>query len=68
MTKKDVEKVVNAFSILSKEPKEGNKVQLIGFGTFEVRNRQAVRDAILRREKKSTYRLPEFLLLRLVKP
>ncbi|MGI5887615.1 MAG: HU family DNA-binding protein [Syntrophomonadaceae bacterium] len=42
MTKKDVEKVVNAFfSTIEGTLKEGNKVQLIGFGTFEVRNRQA---------------------------
>lgn len=42
MTKKDVEKVVNAFfSSVENALKEGDKVQLIGFGTFEVRNRQA---------------------------
>ncbi|NLB88627.1 MAG: HU family DNA-binding protein [Syntrophomonadaceae bacterium] len=42
MTKKDVEKVVNAFfSSVESALKEGDKVQLIGFGTFEVRNRQA---------------------------
>ncbi len=42
MTKKDVEKVVNAFfSTIEGTLKSGDKVQLIGFGTFEVRNRQA---------------------------
>lgn len=42
MTKKDVEKVVNAFfSSVEGALKEGDKVQLIGFGTFEVRDRQA---------------------------
>ncbi len=42
MTKKDVEKVVNAFfSTIEGTLKTGDKVQLIGFGTFEVRNRQA---------------------------
>lgn len=42
MTKKDVEKVVNAFfETVEGTLKSGDKVQLIGFGTFEVRNRQA---------------------------
>jgi len=42
MTKKDVEKVVNAFfSTIEGTLKSGDKVQLIGFGTFEVRDRQA---------------------------
>lgn len=42
MTKKDVEKVMNAFfSAVEETLKEGEKIQLIGFGTFEVRERQA---------------------------
>jgi DNA-binding protein HU-beta len=42
MTKKDVEKVVNAFfDTVEGVLKEDDKVQLIGFGTFEVRARQA---------------------------
>lgn len=42
MTKKDAEKVVNAFfSTVEDALKSGDKVQLIGFGTFEVRERQA---------------------------
>lgn len=42
MTKKDVEKVVNAFfDTVEGALKSGDKVQLIGFGTFEVRDRQA---------------------------
>lgn len=42
MTKKDAEKVVNAFfSTIENALKSGDKVQLIGFGTFEVRERQA---------------------------
>jgi DNA-binding protein HU-beta len=42
MTKKDVEKVVNAFfETVEGALKSGDKVQLIGFGTFEVRDRQA---------------------------
>jgi DNA-binding protein HU-beta len=42
MTKKDVEKVVNAFfETVEGALKSGDKVLLIGFGTFEVRDRQA---------------------------
>jgi DNA-binding protein HU-beta len=42
MTKKDVDKVVAAFfDTVEGVLKAGEKVQLIGFGTFEVRDRQA---------------------------
>ena len=42
MTKKDADKVVNAFfTTVETALKAGDKVQLIGFGTFEVRERQA---------------------------
>ncbi len=42
MTKKDVEKVMNAFFTAVQDTlKAGDKIQLIGFGTFEVRQRQA---------------------------
>jgi len=42
MTKKDAEQVVNAFfAAIEDALKVGDKVQLIGFGTFEVRDRQA---------------------------
>ncbi|QGU00527.1 DNA-binding protein HBsu [Candidatus Syntrophocurvum alkaliphilum] len=41
MTKKDAEKAINAFfSSVEEALQEGDKVQLIGFGTFEVRERQ----------------------------
>jgi DNA-binding protein HU-beta len=42
LTKKDAEAALNAF-ITSVEDvlKEGGKVQLVGFGTFEVRERKA---------------------------
>lgn len=40
LTKKDAEKAVNAvFESISAALEGGDKVQLIGFGTFEVRNR-----------------------------
>ncbi|MDH7576589.1 MAG: HU family DNA-binding protein [Bacillota bacterium] len=42
MTKKDAEKAVNAvFAAIEEALTRGEKVQLIGFGTFEVRNRAA---------------------------
>ena len=42
LTKKDAEKAVNAvFSSVQKALVEDDKVQIIGFGTFEVRTRAA---------------------------
>lgn len=42
LTRKEVEKFVNAFFVTVETAlKSGDKVQLIGFGTFEVRERQA---------------------------
>ena len=39
LTKKDVEAVINAaVAAISNALKEGDKVQLIGFGTFEVKD------------------------------
>lgn len=40
LTKKDVEKAINAFiSVVSETLAANEKVQLVGFGTFEVRER-----------------------------
>lgn len=42
LSKKDSEKALKAFTdIVEKELKAGNKVQLVGFGTFEVSERAA---------------------------
>ncbi|MDW7649804.1 MAG: HU family DNA-binding protein [Bacillota bacterium] len=42
LTKKDTEKVVNAvFDGISDALAKGDKVQVIGFGTFDVRERKA---------------------------
>ena len=42
ITKKDAEKVVNAvFGSIEDALAKGDKVQLVGFGTFEVRERAA---------------------------
>ena len=42
LTKKDAEKAVKAFTeVVAAELKKGEKVQLVGFGTFEVSERAA---------------------------
>ena len=42
ITKKDAEKAVKAFTdVIAAELKKGEKVQLVGFGTFEVSERAA---------------------------
>ena len=42
LSKKDTEKALNAFvDVVTKELVDGNKVQLIGFGTFETGVRKA---------------------------
>lgn len=43
LTKKDTEKVLKAFTdVVAEELKKGEKVQLVGFGTFEVSERAAI--------------------------
>ena len=42
VSKKDAEKVLKAFvDVVTEELKKGEKVQLVGFGTFEVSERAA---------------------------
>ncbi|AOH47682.1 MAG: HU family DNA-binding protein [Centipeda sp. (in: firmicutes)] len=42
LTKKDAEKAVNAvFESIKNALSEGDRIQLIGFGTFEVKGRKA---------------------------
>lgn len=42
MTKKDAEKALTVFTeVVAKELKKGEKIQLVGFGTFEVAERAA---------------------------
>ena len=42
LTKKDAEKAVKAFiEVVTDELKKGEKVQVVGFGTFEVAERAA---------------------------
>lgn len=43
ISKKDAEKALKAFvDVVTEEMKKGEKVQLVGFGTFEVRDRKSV--------------------------
>ena len=47
MTKKDIEKVVNAvFDGIAESLTKGDKVQIIGFGTFDVRDVRNVKGVI----------------------
>ena len=42
LTKKDAEKALKAFTdVVADELKKGEKIQLVGFGTFEVSERAA---------------------------
>ena len=42
ISKKDAEKAIKAFAdVVTEELKKGEKVQLVGFGTFEVSERAA---------------------------
>ena len=42
LTKKDAEKALKAFTdVVAEELKKGEKIQLVGFGTFEVAERPA---------------------------
>lgn len=53
LTKKDSESALNAFvETVQAALKKGEKIQLVGFGTFEVRNR-AARTGINPRTKES---------------
>ncbi len=41
LSKKDIGNVVNAsFEVITQALSDGDKVQIVGFGTFEVRNRK----------------------------
>ena len=52
ISKKDAEKVLKAFvDVVTEEMKKGEKVQLVGFGTFEVSERAQEKEEIHRLEK-----------------
>ena len=74
-TKKAAELAVNAFvQVVTETLKKGDKVQLVGFGSFEVRKRAArkgrnpqTKEEILKQNKKSKYLLQKLLYSKLVK-
>ena len=41
LSKKDIEAVLKSFTVVASELKKGGKIQLVGFGTFEVSERAA---------------------------
>ena len=58
MTKKDVEACLNAFTgVVTETLKKGEKVQLVGFGTFEVKDRKA-REGRNPRDPKQKSKIP----------
>ena len=60
MTKKDAEKAVKAvLDVISNTLEQGEKVALIGFGTFEVRQRAQELDIILQIRKLFIFQLPK---------
>ena len=47
LSKKDAEKALKAFTdVVAEELKKGEKVQLVGFGTFEVAEREAMNQVL----------------------
>ena len=49
LSKKDAEKALKAFTdVVAEELKKGEKIQLVGFGTFEVSERAATHRAVKR--------------------
>ena len=63
LTKKDAEKAVKAvFEAISDSLTQGDKVQIIGFGTFEVRQRKAREAATLATMNLSRSKLPRLPL------
>ena len=71
LSKKDAEAALKAFiDVVSEEMKKGEKVQLVGFGTFEVTER-AARDGINPRTKETIHipasKAPKFKAMKSLK-
>ena len=65
LSKKDAEKAIKAFTdVVSDELVKGEKIQLVGFGTFEVAERAA---EILRLARQCRSQLPKHLNSKLEK-
>lgn len=69
ITKKDADAAVTAvIDVITESLKQGEKVQLVGFGTFEVRERSARTGRDPAPTRKSRFPLPRPLPLRLARP
>ena len=69
LTKKDAEAAVNsALNAITNALKEGDKVALVGFGTFEVRERPARKGRNPRPVRRSPLRPPSCPLSRPARP
>ena len=71
ISKKDAEAAVKAFTdVVAEELKKGEKIQLVGFGTFEVTER-AARDGINPRTKETIHipasKAPKFKAMKSLK-
>ncbi len=68
LSKKDAEKALKAFTeTVAETLQNGDKIQLVGFGTFEVAERAARTGRILRQERLSRFLLLRHLSSRLVR-
>ena len=68
LSKKDAEKAIKAFTdVVSDELVKGEKIQLVGFGTFEVAERAAREGEILRLARQCRSQLPKHLNSKLEK-
>lgn len=69
ITKKDADAAVTAvIDVITESLKQGEKVQLVGFGTFEVRERAPAPAVTPAPTRKSRFPLPRPLPLRLARP
>ena len=60
LSKKDAEKALKAFTdVVAEELKKGEKVQLVGFGTFEVAEREDKGDRYKRTERCNERNAPD---------
>ena len=67
LSKTDAAKAVKAFTdVVVEEMKKGEKIQLVGFGTFEVQRDLNVRESILQQRKKSLSQQLTYLSSKLV--
>ncbi len=68
ISKKDAEAAVKAFTdVVAEELKKGEKIQLVGFGTFEVSERAAKLEETHRQSRKSQSQLLRPLSSKLVR-